>query len=306
MGKTTEKITDAMKEQIKELASNGKTDREIAEILGNVTDGAILYWRKKLGVKSKFTYSKIAKIDSIKFKELFDKGLSDYVIAKELNVSPDGVYAYRKRHNITRDINLRFNKPIELTDFQKQVLLGTIIGDASFKMGKGSINPSISCAHSIKQKEYCEYKTKIFENLGAYCKYHKRNFPDKRNGNIYEDYTMYVPANPELKSWYDSFYKNGKKVIPFELFEYFTEVSLAFMFMDDGSRCHNSFTIATNCFSMKELIKFKEFLYKKFFIEVTIRRDHTLYIKACSRNLFIKLISPYIHECVKYKIQTVS
>lgn len=48
MGKTTEKITDAMKEQIKELASNGKTDREIAEILGNVTDGAILYWRKKI------------------------------------------------------------------------------------------------------------------------------------------------------------------------------------------------------------------------------------------------------------------
>ena len=47
---------------------------------------------------------------------------------------------------------------------------------------------------------------------------------------------MYVPANPAIKEWDEAFYKNNKKVIPFELFNYFTEVSLAFMFMDDGTK----------------------------------------------------------------------
>ena len=56
MGKTTEKITNAMKEQLVTLYKEGKMDSEIAKILG-VTRSAILYWRKKLNLKSKFTFA---------------------------------------------------------------------------------------------------------------------------------------------------------------------------------------------------------------------------------------------------------
>ena len=51
---------------------------------------------------TKFTYSKISKINKEEFEKLFYKGLSDYVIAKELNMSPDGIYSYRMRHNYRR------------------------------------------------------------------------------------------------------------------------------------------------------------------------------------------------------------
>ena len=88
-------------------------------------------------------------------------------------MSSDGIYSHRMRHGYFRE-SLSENKPIELSNFQKQVLLGTILGDSSFKMGKDSKNPAITCAHCIKQKEYCEYKTKIFENLGSNCVYRKR------------------------------------------------------------------------------------------------------------------------------------
>lgn len=301
MGKTTGKITDSMKEKMVSLYEEGKMDTEIAKIL-SVSDSAIFYWRKKLNLESKFTYSKIAKIDNQKFEELFNRGLSDYAIAKELNMSPDGVYSHRIRHNYLRKENLRFNKSLELSDFQKQVLLGTLLGDASFKMGKGSVNPAIQCSHSIKQKEYCQYKTKIFESLGAYCKYHKRNVPDKRNGNIYEDFTMFVPANPKLKSWYEAFYKNGRKTIPFELFDYFTEASLAFMYMDDGCKNSSSYSIATNCFTQEELLEFRKFLFNRFNLETSIMSNNVLYIRAKSKELFTRLVSPYFCDCVKYKL----
>lgn len=305
MGKTTEKITEEMKSQLILLYNDNKTDSEIAKVL-KVTSGAIYYWRKKLGLKSKFTYSKISKININKFEDLFNKGLSDYVIAKELNVSPSGIYSYRIRHKYIRKKNLKFNIAIQLSDFQKQVLLGTLLGDASLKMGKGSVNPAIQCTHSIKQKEYCEYKTKIFENLGAYCKYHKRNIPDKRNGILYEDYMLYIPANPELKYWYSCFYKNGKKVIPFELFEYFTEASLAFMFMDDGCKTGKNYSIATICFTKEELLEFRKFLFNKFNIETSLMSNNILYIRACSRELFTNLISPYFCNSMKYKLQSLN
>lgn len=297
-------ITKEIELELLNLYNQGLMDSEISKKL-NISQSTIYYYRSTHNLPTKFTYDKISKIDTEKFVELFNKGLSDYAIAKELNMSPDGVYSYRMRYSYLRE-DLRLNKAIELSDFQKQVLLGTMLGDSSFKMTKASVNPAISCAHGVKQKEYCEYKTKIFENLGAVCTYHKRNIPDKRNNKYYEDYTMYVPANPKLKDWYNAFYKKGRKVIPFELFDNFTEVSLAFMFMDDGSNAKYGCNIATNCFSEEELRKFRIFLFEKFNLETSMHKSHSLYIHHKSKKLFMRLISPYIIDCMQYKLISVS
>lgn len=302
MGKTTFKLNEEMKAQIVNLYNLGMTDKEIAHNIGNVTDGAIYYWRKKLGLKTKFDYSQISKIKKDSFEPLFKQGLSDAKIAEALNVSVDGVYSYRKRNNYDRD-NYTIAKFRELTTFQKEVLLGTMLGDSSFKKGKGCINPAIQCAHGIKQKEYCEYKTQIFSNLGAYCKYHKRNTPDKRNGKYYEDYTMYIPANPMLEEWYNLFYPNGKKVIPLELLDTFTEISLAFMFMDDGSKTgEHAYEIATNCFSASDITAFRQMLKNKFNLDTTMLGQNVTYIKTNSQRLFEHLISPYLCDCMRYKL----
>lgn len=300
MGKTTEKITESMKITLIDMYNSGYMDTEIAKEL-NVTRGAIGYWRRKLNLKSKFTYSKLSKVNKEQFEELFNKGLSDYKIAKIMNLSADGIYYYRTVHGYKRE-SLKINKGIELTNFQKQVLIGTLLGDSSLSIKKGSINPTISCAHGIKQKEYCEYKTEIFKSLNAKCVYHKRNKADKRNGNIYEDYTMIMPNNPELIEWFNSFYVNGVKVIPFNLFEYFTEVSLAFMYMDDGYKIGNNYSISTNCFCREELEIFIKHLKNKFNLNCSIFSNNVVYIKADSRNLFTNLIKPYICDCMKYKL----
>ena len=302
MGKTIFKITEEMKQQIIDLYNQGLMDSEIAKTVGNITDGAVYYWRHKLGLKSKFDYSQVSKIDNNKFEELFNKGLSDYAIAKELGMSPEGIFSHRMRHGYTRD-SLMFAKARPLTNFQKEVLLGTLLGDASLRRYKKEWNTEASCAHSISQKEYCEYKTQIFESIGAHCDYHKRNTPDKRNGVYYEDYTMRIPANPELNSWYDAFYQEGKKVIPAALFNHFTAASLAFMFMDDGYKASCSYSVATNCFDFDELKVFCNMLKEKLDLNTTIQKGNKIYIKACSRSHFEKLISPYLCDCMKYKLQ---
>lgn len=296
-------INKDKEKQILDLYKQDKTDSEISKITG-VQRAAIQYYRYKHNMPAKFTYKQFSKIGKNKFEELFYKGLSDYAIAKELNVSPDGVYSYRMRHKYYREENLRFNKAIALTDFQKQVLIGTLLGDSSLQMGKKCVSPSIVCAHGTKQKEYCEHKTKVFENLGAKCNYHRRNKIDERTGIYYEDYTMFIPANPEFLPYYNSFYPNGKKVIPLDLLNQFTEVSLAFMYMDDGSRTKSGYNIATNCFNTTELNKFRYFLLEKFNLETSLHTDNVLYIRHKSKVIFESLVSPYIIESMKYKIHS--
>lgn len=301
MGKTVFKVTENMKQQIVALYNQGLMDSEIAKQIGGITDGAVFYWRKKLGLKTKFDYSQVAKIDKEKFEELFNQGLSDYVIAEKLGMSPDGVFSHRQRHGYVRK-SLIIAKSIPLTQFQKEVLMGTLLGDSSLRVQKKVHNPSLSCSHGITQKEYCEYKTEIFKSLGAHCEYHKRNIPDKRNGKCYEDYTMRTPANPELQIWYNAFYPNGKKVIPADLFKYFTAASLAFMYMDDGYKASCSYSIATNCFDIEHIKVFCRMLKEKFNIDTSILRNNAIYIKANSRNLFEHLIKPYMCDCMLYKL----
>ena len=77
--------------------------------------------------------------------------------------------------------------------------------------------------------------------------------------------------------------------------------------MDDGCKFSKySYSIATNCFSIEDLKWFQAFLKSKFNLETTILKSKVLYIKACSKDLFTYLVKPYINDCVKYKLITVS
>jgi hypothetical protein len=79
--------------------------------------------------------------------------------------------------------------------------------------------------------------------------------------------------------------------------------------MDDGSADRSGFIFHTNNFSYKEvqlLIKvFKEKF--DFYCSIHTKKNknkipYLIYIKADSLNKFINLVSPYIHNSMKYKL----
>lgn len=299
--KTTGKLTEEQIVQIPVLAEQGYTDTEIAKMFGDVSRCCIQYHRKKLNVQSRFTYEKISKMDHKKMEELFNSGLSDYKIAKELGVKPCSVFNYRKYHNIGVGRNLKYNKAIKPTDFQRQLLIGTLFGDSSLR--KTNTNPSISCMHSIKQREYCEYKTELLKSLGAHSKCYKRNIVDTRTGLRYEDCTMRLPANPEYMDLYDSFYPNGHKIFPLNLLHEYSEVSLAFHYMDDGYAIRGGYALATNCFDRESLQKFVTFLAERFGLKATLwNKENVVHIHKCSGETFRTLVEPYFCDCMRYKL----
>ncbi len=81
--------------------------------------------------------------------------------------------------------------------------------------------------------------------------------------------------------------------------------------MDDGSVNHlsngaiTSFNLATNGFTIEECNQLCSILYEKFNLVCTVQMEKgtpKIYISAKSKDLFLSLVSPYIHPHFNYKI----
>lgn len=280
------------------LAEEGYMDSEIAKMFG-VTAGNIMFHRKNRGVETQFTYDKISKIDNKKFEKLFNEGLGDEEIGKALGMSADGVYSHRMRHGYLRR-SFKENELNPLTQDNLEIILGIMMGDGS--MERKNKNARMSIAHGEKQKEYSYYIANKLSNLNPHT-YVSISKLDERTGKKYTSYWVDLPANPAFNELYEHFYVNRIKRIPIELFDNFTWQSLAYMFMDDGSKTTCGGQLATNCFTVEDLQKFQTFLLRKFNIETTICKSHALYIRAKSFRYMKPFIEPYMCECTKYKIK---
>ena len=93
--------------------------------------------------------------------------------------------------------------------------------------------------------------------------------------------TLALPCFNEI---YEIFYLEGKKIIPNNIAEYLTRVSLAYWIMVDGSFTGNGIKLYTNAFTLEELNLLIEALNKNFSIKATInisnreKAQYTLYI----------------------------
>lgn len=286
------------KQRLIELHSEGKTDVEIASIL-NVSRQLVQAHRKKLGLKSNFSYTSFRKMNYEEVEKLVRENKTDREIAELFNVKPISVYFFRKRNNIERD-NLLVNKAIEPTNRQLSIIVGSLLGDASLR--KTNINPSFSCEHGIKQLEYCEWKAEELKSLGAKFSISKRKIIDKRTGIYYESAICRLPANPELLPLYNNLYKDGRKTITPEFLKDFDELSLAVMFMDDGYKLGKTIGIATNCFSIEECSIFRDIIADKYGIHFNITKNNALYLPIRYYPLFEELVLPHMQKSMKYKL----
>ncbi len=243
------------------------------------------------------------KIDKKDLQEFVNKGLKDSEIGKLFNVSPQVIYYQRvKIHKIIRKC-LRKKEGVELNKQQLEIIIGCLLGDGHMRKSQYDTGPYFSCSHSLKQKDYLLYKSSFFNDI-IRIKENYRKIPNKITGKFYSDITMYLKVNNTLNYIYDSFYKNKKKIIPFNLLEeYYTPLALAIHFMDDGSKQGNSgYMLSTCCFSKEDCNNFIVFLKNKYNIESSLQHNNKIYIKNKSKENFKILIQPYICESMKYKL----
>lgn len=223
---------------------------------------------------------------------------------------------FRDRLQLQKLNNTNRNSNIVISDAAKQILIGTLLGDSHItKYNRNCesvkiLNSCISCGHSIKQKEYVQYLKSLLESENIKVNYRENTKRTSRiiDGRIVETVgrcDLSTIRNIQFNSWRDLWYPNNTKVIPREIADIFSALSLAIWYMDDGSKNNCSYYLHTEGFSLGDIRFLQKLLLSKFNLHTEVhhnRGKNLIYIKARSRELFTTIIKPYICDSMKYKI----
>lgn len=187
----------------------------------------------------------------------------------------------------------------ELTELQKEVLIGSLLGDGSISQPKITHAPIFKIARSAKDEEYLLWEMNVFKNLINKSGLRKRQSYLKITDKFYDRSEFQTLSSDVFLKYRKDWYPEGKKIIPknFDL----TPIILAVWFCDDG---HIDFSInknhprmkmdfATHCFSIDDVeyigSKLENFINEKISYGVVKHKTQSYII--CNDNATRAIIS---------------
>lgn len=205
-----------------------------------------------------------------------------------------------RRKTITWSNKIRIlQKRLALTSFQKEILIGTILGDGCLAVNAHGRNFRLHVEHMAKHHTYVQWKYQIFKEWTL----SPPIFLDRTNS-----WKFRTISHPSFTELHKMFYRDRKKIIPEEIDNLLkSSLSLAVWFMDDGALGPHKkgLTLNTQSFSKKDNQKLMNCLKKNFQLNVTLHRDKNnwrIYILPSSTTQFRELTGKLILPEFKYKI----
>ena len=210
-------------------------------------------------------------------------------------------------HNLKKRISNEERAKFLLDPFLKQVLVGNILGDIYLRKFSPKANVRLVFRQSSVNSSYLFHLYNLFQEFVT-TPPSVSEVVDKKTGKSRFNLCFTTLALPCFNEIYNIFYLDGKKIIPNNIAEYLTRVSLAYWIMDDGSFTGNGLKLHTNAFTLEELNLLIEALNKNFSIKATInisnreKAQYTLYISKSQLQLIIDLVKDHMHEDMMYKL----
>lgn len=191
-----------------------------------------------------------------------------------------------------------------LTQKQKSIIYGTILGDA-YLQKTGKKNARIRLEHGKAQKDFLFWKVEMLSPLfQGKPKYLERIHPiTKKKYCYWRHQSQTIPYFGKLR---EIFYPNGKKQIPKDLDKYITPTALAVWYMDNGyyyGRDKCSYLYLGNV-SLKEAETAFHLLKGKFDILTIVKKKkkgYALYFPPNQTRKLKKLIKRYTIPLFDYK-----
>jgi len=209
-----------------------------------------------------------------------------------------------------------FTKGYVLTPIQRQMIIGTLLGDGY--IDKGSKNPALVISHSIKQEALIDLKTKILGNLLL-----SKRILKQQKGSYSDTPTIVIRSkyDPVFKEFLNKFYdSNYSYKLSEDILDELGPISLAFWYMDDGSKQirdnkSKKFTTAkgstpivqlsTHAFSLEDvkllIQKLKKLGLTAYCIK-TKKNQYFITLNANSSRIFYSMIAPYVIPELAYKL----
>ena len=193
-----------------------------------------------------------------------------------------------------------YKDKLHLSDIQKQVLVGTLLGDGSLKISVSGRSARLQICHSFEHEEYVFWKKEIFnEWVLSGPKYYKIN-----NSLIFR-----TVSHSEIHTFFKYFYPNKVKIVPRNIKSLLKSgLSLAVWFMDDGNGYSNTgaYRLSTYAFGLKGTLLLQKCLFDNFGLRSNLKKDSKGYqiyipVKSGSASKFRELTYKYTTQDMKYK-----
>lgn len=184
-----------------------------------------------------------------------------------------------------------------LTSIQKEILVGSLLGDGALRKQGTRTNALLEVNHSFQYREYVDWKWKNFEEF-------VKTPPKSRHGNGNRiAYRFTTQSLPLFTEYYLKYYSSGKKAVSTDLI--LTNLMLSVWFMDDGSKSRNTFYLNTQQFDLVSQKILMNILDRDLGIKSSLNRDKQYFrirIRTESAGLFRNIVAPHLLPCFRYKI----
>lgn len=252
-------------------------------------------------------------------KEELEKLLEEYksvgYVASYLSIPYSTVYAWYKKYNIqllpscmTIYEELR---SVKLSDTQKSVVLGSILGDGSLLKNRRAKNARLQIGHCTKQLGYLKWKKELLNPFVKRITLAEKSGPKVVVGkNSWSSgyYFINTIAHPDITEYHNKYYIKGKKRVIEEVISELDLLSLAIWLGDDGSFSdHGKYalrgSIATCSFYENEIWTLIESLGKFFKGSMNIDKSQNTIILGQTKPLndLLDMVTNILPKCIHYK-----
>lgn len=221
---------------------------------------------------------------------------SIYCLTKSFHSSPS---------NYVKRISNSERSKFKLDFYLKQILIGNILGDVYMRRFSEKANARIIFRQGSINASYLLHLYNLYQEFVTTA---VSSITDKNTGKIRYNLSFATLALPCFNELYEAFYLEGQKIIPNNIADLLSEVSLAYWIMDDGSFTGSGLKLHTNAYSLEELNLLIKALDKNFSIKASVnvsnreKSQFSLYISKNQMSLVKDLVIKHMHPDMLYKL----
>lgn len=206
-----------------------------------------------------------------------------------------------------------------LNQEQKDLLVGTLLGDANLQTSNQGQTWRYRAIHKTEHKPYLDHKYNLMKEFCG-SEPIENNVFDSRTSKTYKRWYFSTRVNNSFRYYGNSFYtynpntQNMEKDVPKQIQQMLTPRAIAYWYMDDGALKwlghSNAMRLCTESFSLGGISRLQNILRTCYNLETTLSRKtvkgrlvgYRISIPEASSVAFRELIQPYLIDCMKYKV----
>jgi hypothetical protein len=187
-----------------------------------------------------------------------------------------------------------------LSQFQRSVLTGTLLGDGSLPVhGK---YPRLFVKHKAEHEALALFKYEVFRE---FISMRPHRFEQQLRGHGYPCVQFVTRTRAEFSAWRERFYTERRKIVPIDIDRDLSPVAFAVWIMDDGSADYAGLTIQTHSFTPPETRRLAAALRQRYGLRTGIRKNRgswILYVFAESIPRLREIVIPHFLPELAYKL----